>query len=77
MSTHRLEIAELLLRAGFTLREPGYWSFATDHFELTLEPQVLNAGAYKLQLYERRRPLLDVELLVDVKPRPRADVEPR
>ncbi len=66
-----LSVDELLRRAGFTWREPGYWSLREFDAELTLEPQVLNAGAFKLQLYDRLVPIIECELLVDVKPRPR------
>lgn len=62
--------AALLRLAGFEWVEPGYWSVRERHVELALEPQVLNAGEYKLQLYGDRMPLLAVEVLVDVKSRP-------
>lgn len=70
-----IELGELLTieRAGFVwVEDPGYWSLRDGDVELTLEPQVLNAGAWKLGLYRNRMPLIDGELLVDVKPRPRA-----
>jgi hypothetical protein len=62
---------ELLTAAGFKWELPGYYSLRAGDVELALEPQVLNAGDFKLQLYDRRRePLLTLEVLVDVKPRP-------
>ncbi len=66
-----LTVEQLLRRAGFTWREPGYWSLWTFDAELTLEPQVLNAGVFKLQVYDRHVQLIECELLVDVRPRPR------
>lgn len=69
-------IPELLRALGFVWREPGYWSLKRGGLELALEPQVLNAGAYKLQLYELGGGWIDGELLVDVKPRPHYDGEP-
>lgn len=74
-------IAALLERAGFTWTEPGYWSvkipapsYDAYDVELALEPQVLNAGDWKLSLYVDGEQQLDVEVLVDVNPRPSAVV---
>lgn len=65
------DVVGLLVGLGFDWTEPGYWSLRADRgIELALEPQLLNAGAYKLQVYIGRLPLVDGEVLVDVKPRP-------
>jgi hypothetical protein len=65
------DVADVLTAAGFQWREPGYWSVVTIAGELTLEPQVLNAGAWKLGLYFDEVQCLPAEVLVDVRPRPR------
>lgn len=74
MSTTTPAIAELLRRVGFTWRDPGYWGLdVTGGLELALQPQILNAGDYQLQLYSRGVSVLRDELLVDVKLRPAPD----
>lgn len=66
-----IRVLDLLTEAGFAWELPGYYSLRAGDLELALEPQVLNAGDFKLQLYDRRREqLLRCEVLVTVMPRP-------
>lgn len=68
---HGLTVGELLRAAGFRWH-PGfsYWSREVGDVEVTLEPQVMNAGQFKLGIYRLQEAQLGVEVLVDVKPRP-------
>lgn len=69
--TGAIRVLELLTGAGFTWEPPGYYSLRIGEHELTLNPQVLNAGDFSLQVFDgRREPVLKLEVLVDVKPRP-------
>ncbi len=65
-----LTVAGVLAAAGFEWAEPGYFSLDGGDLELALEPQVLNAGDLKLQLYRGHEPTIACDVLANVKPRP-------